>query len=66
MKGELQDLYEAHFKGLLLDMVHVRHNEFQVTIQEDGKKGWLAKTVFGLTPEGIGPPLFIATMVWPK
>jgi len=66
MNYELQDIYGAHFKGLRFEFVQARYNEFQVTIIEEQSKGWLTRTVFGLTPEGIGPPLFISEMPWPK
>jgi hypothetical protein len=63
MRYELQELYAAYFKGLRFNFVQAHYNEFQVTINEDGNKGWLTRTVFGLTPEGIGPPLFISRIV---
>jgi len=65
MNYELQDLYSAHFKGLRFEFVQARYNEFQVTIIENEQKGWLSRTVYGLTPNGIGLPLFISTIMWP-
>jgi hypothetical protein len=66
MNYELQDLYSAYFKGLRFEFVQARYNEYQVTIIEEESKGWLTRTVFGLTSKGIGPPLFISEMPWPK